>query len=128
MVNKRKIIVLTVVLFAVIGFSLGAASAASTTVKISKNGANDKIVWSGEKGDVFETFHYKSKKSTTIHVLNVFSDMAPNKKITKVKIFYKSSKGKKISKVYKVSNGKKITKKDPKGYTPYKATIYYKKK
>lgn len=126
--NKRKIFVLLIVLFTFLGLSLAAVSAASTSIKLKNGDVGYKIIGKGNAKDVLEGFYFKNKKSIEIHLLNVISSKAPNYKMSKVKVYYKNSKKKVITKTYKVSNGKKLLKKNPKGYTPYKAIVYYAKK
>lgn len=124
--NKRKIFVLLVVLFAVVGISLSAVSAATTTVKLDKKSdAGMKVVGKGQHKDVIELFSHK--KNFEVHTINMFGG-SPNYKITKVKVFFKNKKGKKISKIYKITNKKRIVKNNPKGYTAFKATVTYSKK
>jgi hypothetical protein len=125
--NKRKIFVLLIVLFAVLGISLSAVSAATATIKLDKNSdAGMKIVGKGQHKDILELFSRKS--NFEVHTIPMM-DKSPNYKITKVKVFFKNKKGKKITKTYKISNKKRLVKKNPKkGYTAYKATVTYSKK
>lgn len=125
--NVRKIFILCVVLFAVLGISLSAASAATTTLKINKNsGVGMKYIGSGNHRDVVESMTYDKK--VEVHVLNVFSSDTPNHKITKAKIYFKNKKGKSITKTYEIPNKKRLVKKIPKGYAPYKVTVTYSKR
>ena len=81
--NKRKIFVLLVVLFAVLGISLGAVSAASATIKVDKNSdAGMKIIGKGQHKDVLELFSHK--KNFEVHTIDMFGSKNPNYKITKV--------------------------------------------
>ena len=124
--NKRKIFILLVVLFAVLGISLGAASAATTTLKMGKDTPGFKYVGSGDHKDIIESMYYDKK--VEVHIISVFSGNSQYYKITKAKIFFKNKKGKKISKIYKITNKKRLVKKLPKGYTPYKVIVTYSKK
>lgn len=125
--NKRKIFILLVVLFAVLGISLSAVSASTTTIKLPKSApANLKYVGSGDHKDIIESMFYDKK--IEVHIISVFSGKSQYYKITKAKVFFKNKKGKKISKIYKIKNKRKLVKKVPKGYTPYKVVVTYSKK
>ena len=69
--NKRKIFVLLIVLFAVLGISLSAVSATTATIKIGKNtNAGYKYVGNGEKRDVIEAMTYD--KNVEVHIISLF--------------------------------------------------------
>lgn len=125
--DKRKIFISLFILFAVLGISLSAVSAASTTVKVDKNSdAGMKVVGKGQKKDVIELFGKKS--SFEVHTIGMMTKN-PNYQITKAKVYFKNKKGKIITKTYTVSNKKRLAKKNPKkGYVAFKAIVTYKKK
>ena len=125
--NKRKIFILLVVLFAVLGISLSAVSAATTTVKLDKGcQAGIKLVGKTYPRDVIQIFSYK--KTFVINIIPN-GDITTKHKLTKAKVFFKNKKGKKITKTYKFTNKKRLSRKNPKkGYTAYKAIVTYYRK
>ena len=130
--NKRKIIILLVLCIAVIGFTMGPACAAYKTVKIGKSknvGHGDKINTFYQKADMqfnkgvyVELYHHSSKNGDYLAPFTY--------RLTKVQFFYKNKKGKVITRTVKAKNVHDyalISSKKIKGYTPYKADVYYRK-
>ena len=130
--NIRKILILLVLLVAVVGFTMGQACAATTTIKMGKYkdiGSKDRILTfyqakdaQNSKGVYAAIFYHDKKKG---------DDFRPHTYVLrKMTVYYKNKKGKVITRTVKATNisglsmlsTKKIS-----GYTPYKATITYSK-
>ena len=105
--NKKTILILLVLAIAVLGFTMGPACAATTTIKMGKYAAI--FYHDNKRGDDFRPHTYVLRKMT---------------------VYYKNKKGKVITRTARASNisglmllsTKKIN-----GYTPYKSTITYSK-
>lgn len=117
---------------AVIGLSMSAVSAGSVNLNIKNKkyftkgiGHSDRISTYYHKG-----FSAQCDASNIVHV-DLYSKNSIDPKyykLTKAKVYYKY-KGKVKTKTYKAGKwGCNICKKVPKGYTPYKVTVWYKKK
>ena len=129
--NKKKIIVLLILLIAVIGFTMGPACAATTTIKVGKYkdiGKGDRISTFYEPQDrqylkgVYAVIFYHSKNG---------DDFKPHTYVlSKIKVYYKNKKGKVITRsaVTKTISGLSMLS-TPKvnGYTPYKMDVNYNK-
>ncbi len=132
LVDKRKIIVLLVLSIAVIGFTMGQACAATTTIKVGKYkdvGKGDRISTFYQPKDaqylkgVYAVIFYHNKK--------LGDDFAPHTYVlSKIKVYYKNKKGKVITRTstaknisgFSILSTKKIN-----GYTPYKMDVSYRK-
>ncbi|SFL79603.1 hypothetical protein SAMN02910297_01777 [Methanobrevibacter olleyae] len=128
--DKRKIIALIVLSIAVIGFSMGAISAKTVTVKMGK----EKHVGHGDYIGTFYQKHENQYLKGTYVYINFRSknrgDYLPHTyRLIKAKIYFKNKKGKVITRTlyYKTSKMYMIYKKKIKGYKPYKAKITYRK-
>ena len=108
--NKKTILILLVLAIAVLGFTMGPACAATTTIKMGKHkdvGSKDRIL----------TF-YQPK------------DAQNAKGVYAATVYYKNKKGKVITRTVKPSNiSGLMLLSTPKlsGYTPYKSKITYTK-
>lgn len=130
--NKRTILILLVLAIAVLGFTMGPAAAATTTIKMGKYkdvGSKDRILTFYQPKDaqnvkgVYAAIFFHDKKKG--------DDFRPHTYVLrKMTVYYKNKKGKVITRTVKASNisglmllsTKKIS-----GYTPYKAKITYTK-
>ncbi|AMK15374.1 hypothetical protein [Methanobrevibacter olleyae] len=129
--DKRKIIALIVLSIAVIGFSMGAISAKTVTVKMEKA----KHVGHGDYvGTFYQKNDAKYPKGTYVYALYYSknrADYGPHTyRLTKAKIYFKNKKGKVITKTLyskKTYQYRLLYKKKIKGYTPYKSKITYRK-
>ena len=130
--NKRKILLLLVMAIAVIGFTMGPACAATTTIKIGNHkdvGSKDRIITFYQPKDaqnvkgVYAAIFYHDKKKG--------DDFRPHTYVLrKMTVYYKSKKGKVITRTAKattVSGLSMLSTKKIVGYTPYKAKITYSK-
>ena len=130
--NKRKILVLLVLLVAVVGFTMGQACAATTTIKMGKHkdiGSKDRILTFYQPKDaqnvkgVYAAIFYHDKKKG--------DDFRPHTYVLrKMTVYYKNKKGKVITRTVKattVSGLSMLSTKKISGYTPYKAKITYSK-
>lgn len=130
--NKRKIFILLVLAFAVIGFTMGQACAATTTIKIGNYkdvGSKDRILTFYQakdaqylKGVYAAIFYHDNKKG---------DDFRPHTYVLrKMTVYYKNNKGKVVTRTTKangISGLSLLSTKPIKGYTPYKAQITYSK-
>lgn len=129
--NRNKIIVLLVLLIAVVGFTMGPACAASTTIKVG----NYKDVG---KGDRISTFNVPKDAQYLKGVYAVIfyhgkngDDFRPHTYVlSKIKVYYKNKKGKIVTRSSTAKNlsGLSIlSTKQVSGYTPYKMDVSYRK-
>ena len=130
--NKRKIFILFVLLIAVVGFTMGQACAATTTIKVGKYkdvGKKDRILTFYQPKDaqylkgVYAVIFYHDKKYG--------DDFRPHTYVLrKMTVYYKNKKGKVITRTA-VANGisglSLLSTKVVKGYTPYKVKVTYTK-
>lgn len=130
--NKRKILVLLLLTIAVIGFTMGAASAASSTFKIKSN------YYDGGKTlshDDYIMVYYNTQmgqygKGLTVQAQGAYPWIGPfYHKITKVKVYYKNKKtGKIITKTKKLGYyGVYAHFGVKKGYKLYKVKVWHRK-
>ena len=141
--NKKTILILLVLAIAVLGFTMGPACAATTTIKMGKYkdvGSKDRILTFYQpkdaqyvKGVYAAIFYHDNKRGDDFrphtYVLRKMTVYYKNKK-GKMTVYYKNKKGKVITRTARASNisglmllsTKKIN-----GYTPYKSTITYSK-
>lgn len=130
--NKRTILILLVLAIAVIGFTIGPAAAATTTIKMGKYkdvGSKDRILTFYQPKDaqnvkgVYAAIFYHDKKKG--------DDFRPHTYVMrKMTVYYKNKKGKVITRTVKsknISDLMLLSTKKISGYTPYKATITYSK-
>lgn len=130
--NNRKIFILLVLAIAVVGFTMGPACAATTTVKIGNYkdvGNKDRILTFYQANDgqylkgVYAAIFYHDKKKG--------DDFRPHTYVLrKMTVYYKNKKGKVITRTAKastISGLSLLSTKAIKGYTPYKAQITYSK-
>lgn len=130
--NKRKILILLVLAIAVVGFTMGQACAATTTIKIGKYkdiGSKDRILTFYQAKDaqylkgVYAAIFY--------HDVRKGDDFRPHTYVLrKMTVYYKNKKGKVITRTAKassISGLSMLSTKKINGYTPYKATITYSK-
>ena len=130
--DKRKIIVLLVLSIAVIGFTMGQACAATTTIKIGNYkdvGNKDRILTFYQAKDaqylkgVYACIFYHDKKKG--------DDFRPHTYVLrKMTVYYKNKKGKVTTRTVKantISGLSLLSTKKISGYTPYKAQITYSK-
>ena len=130
--NKRTILILLVLAIAVLGFTMGPACAATTTIKMGKHkdvGSKDRILTfyqpkdaQNAKGGYAAIFYHDKKKG---------DDFRPHTYVfRKMTVYYKNKKGKVITRTVKPSNiSGLMLLSTPKisGYTPYKSKITYTK-
>ena len=128
--NKKTILILLVLAIAVLGFTMGPACAATTTIKMGKYkdvGSKDRILTfyqpkdaQNAKGVYAAIFYHDNKRG---------DDFRPHTYVLrKMTVYYKNKKGKVIKRTARASNisglmllsTKKIN-----GYTPYKSIITY---
>ena len=130
--NIRKILILLVLLIAVVGFTMGQACAATTTIKIGNYkdvGNKDRILTFYQAKDaqylkgVYACIFYHDKKKG--------DDFRPHTYVLrKMTVYYKNKKGKVITRTVKastISGLSLLSTKKISGYTPYKAQITYSK-
>ena len=130
--NMRKILVLLVLLVAVVGFTMGQACAATTTIKMGKYkdvGSKDRILTFYQPKDaqnvkgVYAAIFYHDKKRG--------DDFRPHTYVLrKMTVYYKNKNGKVITRTAKadtISGRMLLSTKKINGYTPYKTTITYSK-
>ena len=130
--NKRKFLILLVLAIAVVGFTMGQACAATTTIKIGNHkdvGSKDRIVTFYQakdaqylKGVYAAIFYHDARRG---------DDFRPHTYVLrKMTVYYKNKKGKVITRTAKantISGLSLLSTKKINGYTPYKATITYSK-
>lgn len=129
--NKNKIIVLLVLMIAVIGFTMGQAFAATTTISVGKYkdvGKGDRISTFSVPKDaqylkgVYAAIFYHSKKG---------DDFRPHTYVlSKIKVYYKNKKGKIVTRTAaakNISGFSLLSTKQVSGYTPYKMDVTYRK-
>ena len=125
--NKKKIMVLLVLLVAVVGFTMASVSAASTqsktfTVIVTKS------LGKGDKVSVYYTssfspqYNMKRFLAVTCYGFDIDPDYH---KISKVKVYLKNKNKKTVVRTYNTAAGGKIIKVSSKE-TPYKVVVYYK--
>lgn len=130
----RKIIILTILFIAVIGFTLAPASAASKTLKIVDSSYDQTSKYIGKTDYLFT--YYNSKYSVQFEMKRAMEIGMYNSKgyggryhyITKIVVTYKGD-GKYKTTTYKAKKGNKqfnISKQVPKPWKPVKVKIYYK--
>ena len=130
--NIRKILILLVLLIAVVGFTMGQACAATTTIKIGNYkdvGNKDRILTFYQAKDaqylkgVYACIFYHDKKKG--------DDFRPHTYVLrKMTVYYKNKKGKVTTRTVKantISGLSLLSTKKISGYTPYKAQITYSK-
>ena len=130
--NKRNILILLVLAIAVVGFTIGPACAATTTIKIGNHkdvGNKDRILTFYQPKDaqnvkgVYAAIFYHDKKRG--------DDFRPHTYVLrKMTVYYKNKKGKVITRTAKatdISGLSMLSTKKINGYTPYKAKITYSK-
>ena len=130
--NRRKIIVLLVLLIAVVGFTMASVSAATTTIKVGKYkdvGFGDRISTFYQAQDmqylkgVYAVIFYHSK--------SLGDDFRPHTYVlSKIKVYYKNKKGKVITRTSTAKNlsgFSLLSTKKINGYTPYKMDVTYRK-
>lgn len=130
--NKRKILIFLVLAIAVIGFTMGAASAASSTFKIKSNYYDKGKTLS--HNDYIEVYYNSQMgqygKGLSIYLTAYNPYVGPfYNKITKVKAYYKNKKtGKIVTKTKKLGYyGKYAHFSVKKGYKLYKVKIWHRK-
>ena len=137
--DKKKLIIVSVLAIFVVAMSLSAVSASktkSTTFKIAKNAK----YWKNVKGDTIEYF-YETQKGMQyepgVHVEALclkYGDLddAKHVKLKKATVWFKKNKNKKGKKKIKRSSSKvrynTISINLVKGYKPYKLKVWYKVK
>lgn len=132
--DKRKILIMSLLVLFVAAISLSAVSASNVktkTIKISKK--NNDVLKKLKNGDTLRVV-YAPTDSEFDRGVNVLAvdynngdiDNAKHTKLTKVKVHFKNNKKIKV-KTYKVKNNF-INVKLIKKYTPYKVIILYKNK
>lgn len=131
--NKRRLVVILLLIVAILGFTFSVASAAVGTKTTNIVDGKYSQINIG-KGDIVYTaydskYSGQSGKSRLLTILGMKNNDKSYSKyhnIIKVKITYKNDKNNKIlSKIYKTKS-KGFTQVVPKGWTPKKATIMYK--
>ena len=110
---------------------MSAVSAKSVTLKVKNGKYYEKKVGHGDL--IFSHYHTKyygqcdGSRHVHLEINGKYSRDPGYYKLTKAKIYYKY-KGKVKTKTYKADKwGYSISKKVPKGYTPYKTKVYYKR-
>lgn len=130
--DKKKIFILLVLAIAVVGFTMGPACAATTTIKMGKYkdiGSKDRILTfyqpkdaQNVKGVYAAIFYHDNKKG---------DDFRPHTYVLrKMTVYYKNKKGKVITRTAKattISGLSMLSTKKISGYTPYKAKVTYSK-
>lgn len=145
-INRKHIIILLILISAIFiicaasAQGVSAAKTSKTTVKI--NDFKSGVSWApkavklkngdGIAGYVTYSGNMQFSKGTGVVTWFIGNgmngDLEPHHtKLVKVKFFFKNSKGKVKTKTVK-GNGAHISTKLIKGYTPYKATVWYKTK
>ena len=128
----KRIFILLVLAIAVIGFTMGQACAATTTISMGKYkdvGSKDRILTFYQahdaqylKGAYAVIFYHDNKKG---------DDFRPHTYVLrKMTVYYKNKKGKVVTRTVKASSisGLSLLKTNViKGYTPYKAVVTYSK-
>lgn len=130
--NYKKLLVLFILIFAVIGFTMGSVSAKSTTMKIPQNkdvGKGDRIttLYQAKDGQlskgVYISIFYHNKK--------LGDDYRPHTYVLqKAVVYYKNSKGKVITRTAKantLSGHSMLSTKKISNYKPYKVVVSYRK-
>lgn len=130
--DKRKIFILLILAIAVVGFTMGPACAATTTIKMGNHkdiGHKDRILTFYQPKDaqnvkgVYAAIFYHDKKRG--------DDFRPHTYVLrKMTVYYKNKKGKVITRTAKantISGLSMLSTKKISGYTPYKAKITYSK-
>ena len=130
--NKNKIFILLVLSIAVIGFTMGQACAATTTIKMGNFkdvGNKDRILTFYQANDAqylkgaYAVIFYHDKKNG--------DDFRPHTYVLrKMTVYYKNKKGKVITRTVKangLSGLSLLSTKPVNGFTPYKAKITYTK-
>lgn len=127
--NKEKILTWGLIFVIAVGFTLATVDTISAAKRTVKFKADDFKNYKLGKGDYIGALYslkggqYSPK---TVVLQTWSSNYYPRYyKMTKAKIYFKKNNGKIVSKTYK---GQHISKKVPKGLTPKKAVVYYKKK
>lgn len=129
--DKKKIIVLLVLLIAVCGFTMASVSAAATqskTFTVKDNTIVTKSLGKGDKVSVYYTSNFSPQYNLQrfLAVTCYGFDIDPNyHKITKVKVYLKKKNKKTVVRTYNTAAGGKIIKVSTKE-TPYKVVVYYK--
>lgn len=130
--NFKKIFILLVLLVAVVGFTMGQACAATTTIKVGNHkdvGSKDRILTFYQpndaqylKGVYAAIFYHDARKG---------DDFRPHTYVLrKMTVYYKNKKGKTITRTVKatgLSGLSLLSTNVVRGYTPYKAKITYSK-
>ena len=124
--NKKTILILLVLAIAVLGFTMGPACAATTTIKMGKYkdvGSKDRILTfyqpkdaQNAKGVYAAIFYHDNKRG---------DDFRPHTYVLrKMTVYYKNKKGKVIKRTAR-SGLMLLSTKKVNGYTPYKSVITY---
>ncbi|MEA4957538.1 hypothetical protein SDC9_30529 [bioreactor metagenome] len=136
--KTKKIIILLMLFVAILGFTMTtvtSADAASKTVGIKShpNYGTSKYIGKGDYAFTYYNKKYSAQagKSRYLSISIVNNNYYPYTKyykMTKTKVYFKTTAGKILVKNYKANKYGSVSKVVPKSMNPYKAIVYYKKK
>lgn len=129
--NKRKLLILSVLAIFVVAMSLSAVSASKTktkTIKIRKQMQYKNLDKIDGISVVYQTYNAQYDSGLTVEGASYGgSNLAQHTKLIKAKAYYKKN-SKTFKKVKKSKDGGYTVHFKLNGYTPYKVKVYYKKK
>ena len=120
--------ILVILTVFILGMTMGAACAATKTLKLKQNAFTSKKGYGGDTiYAYYSTVNGQYSKGVSVEAMHE-GDVAYHTKLKKIKVYYKNKKTGKIkTKTKKASYGwASVGLK--KGYRPYKVKVYYKRK